>query len=311
MNKQESRQKRKRQEACGQPQIYIHADDFGMTRETTLRIEDCLEHGCLNSVSLLPNGCLREAASWIQKTGVRCSIHINLVEGKALSQAEDLPLLVRADGYMRHSFPGIFLLSLSPARKKLERQLYQEIRAQLLKAAAELPVGQTFGVDSHQHVHMIPLVFRTMLRVIRDENLLVTELRIPVEPIGMYLRIPKIRRTLAPINLLKAMILNFLWIFIRKEFENSGLERCIFCGILFSGKMDETRLRRVFPYFYRRAGREKRNLEFSFHPGYIERGEPFIDSRKYSFQKFYLSPDRKLENQAMHSGNFYKKYLAI
>ena len=38
--------------------LYFHADDYGMTAHGDALIRDCQTHGCLNSVSIVPNGSL-------------------------------------------------------------------------------------------------------------------------------------------------------------------------------------------------------------------------------------------------------------
>ena len=73
----------------------------------------------------------------------------------------------------------------------------------------------------------------------------------------------------------------------------------MFCGILFSGHMDADRVLKVFPHFVRLAQKRGCDLEFLFHPGYIKTGEEFLDSRKASFNAFYLSEGRKAESAAL------------
>ena len=36
--------------------IYINADDFGLSKGINKGIIDCINKGCLNSVSIIPNG---------------------------------------------------------------------------------------------------------------------------------------------------------------------------------------------------------------------------------------------------------------
>lgn len=151
-----------------QPYIYIHADDYGMTPISCQRIRNCMEHGCLNSLSVMPNGCLSEKSELKKRIAVPCSIHINLVEGKALTPANQLHLLVRSDGYMKNSFLELLFLSLSSKRKQLERELYQEIKAQIFEAVKFLPSDETIYLDSHQHTHMIPLIFKTILQIVEE-----------------------------------------------------------------------------------------------------------------------------------------------
>lgn len=282
------------------PYIYIHADDYGMTPVTCQRIQDCWKHGCLNSVSIMPNGCLKSCSELGKIAELPCAIHLNLVEGKALTPAEKINLLVRPDGYMKHSFSDLLLLSLSPKRKKLEEQLYLEMKAQIFKAMQLLSIDGPIMLDSHQHTHMIPLVFKTILRIVEEEQIPVQYMRIPAEPITPFLLEPSLYHTYRPVNLIKNGVLNFLWLFERKKFQMTGIRSALFCGIIFSGNMDANRVMKVFPHFYKKAKKLGCDLEFLFHPGYTELGEKFMDPYKEAFHQFYLSEGRKAENAALH-----------
>lgn len=281
-----------------QPCINIHADDYGMTAQCNARIQTCWEHGCVNAVSVMVNG---NEPLMPEDSRVPVALHLNLVEGKTLSPAEQVPLLVRENGYLKHAFFGLLILSLSPMRRQLEQQLYLEIKAQLAQFQRLFPNEPELLLDSHQHTHMIPLVFSTLLRVIRDLGLRVSYMRIPAEPIGPFLREPSLYLTYRPANLVKNVVLNFLWCFDKKEFRESGISTSIFCGILFSGEMDERRLTRIFPHFWHLAEKRGMDLEFLFHPGAILPGEPFLDPDKTGFCDFYRSPGRQMDGETVRS----------
>lgn len=282
------------------PYIYVHADDYGMTPQTCERIRDCWEHGCLNSISLVPNGCRDYAEQCRGDARIPCAIHLNLVEGKGLMPADQIDLLVREDGYMKNSFLGLLLLSLSPKRKKLKEQLYLEIREQLLTTLEYFGGGEPIFLDSHQHTHMIPLIFRTLLQVVEECEIPVHYLRIPAEPITPFLLEPSLYPSYSLINLVKNGVLNFLWLFNRRKFRASGISSALFCGIIMSGNMDESRVNKIFPHFYKMAEKRNCNLEFLFHPGYMRKGEKFMDPYKASFHRFYISKGRKAEFDMLH-----------
>ncbi|MDO4490598.1 MAG: ChbG/HpnK family deacetylase [Lachnospiraceae bacterium] len=283
------------------PHIYIHADDYGMTPETCKRILDCRDHGCLNSISIMPNGCLKEKEELENVQDLDKAVHLNLVEGKALTPAEQIPLLVREDGYMKNSFFQLLLLSLSGKRKELEQEMELELKAQIHAVQRLLPRGRALMLDSHQHTHMIPLIFRVLLRIVKEEQLPVSYLRISAEPLLPFLREPSLFRTIQPVNLVKNLLLNFLWLFEKPAWKKSGIPGAIFCGILFSGHMDGQRVMKVVPHFYSLAKKKGMNLEFLFHPGYTEPGEELFDPWKKEFHSFYLSCGRKEEFDALHN----------
>ena len=279
-----------------QPRINIHADDYGMTSQSNARIQTCWERGCVNGVSVMVNG---NEPLLPANSRVPAALHLNLVEGKPLSSAEKIPLLVRKDGYFKHSFFGLLILSLLPLCKELEYQLYLEIEAQLAEFRRLFPNEPELLLDSHQHTHMIPMVFATLLRVVQDCGLRVSYLRVPAEPIGPFLREPSLYHTYQPTNLLKNAVLNFLWCFDRKKFRKSGISTSIFCGILFSGEMDQQRLTKVFRHFMRLAVKRNMDLEFLFHPGAILPGEPFLDPEKTGFCDFYRAPGRQTDGETV------------
>lgn len=283
------------------PAVYIHADDYGMNLNSSRRILECRMNGCLDGISILPNGCLEEAVPMLEGTQLKRAIHINLVEGKALSQSNRASLLTDKRGYMKHSFLGLLILSMSPAKRKFQKQVYQEIYAQLQRSRAFLEGSSKICLDSHQHVHMIPLIYREMMKAAEDAGFSVDYLRIPAEPLIPYLKTPSVIKTISFVNLIKNILLNLLFCFTRKEFRNSGIKTAVFCGIMFAGNMDQKRVEMVYPAFYQYALLRGMDLELLFHPGSIEKGEKFLDEQKKSFNRFYLSEGRKEEYRALHS----------
>ena len=104
--------------------VYICADDYGMTEKSCGRIEECVKNGVLNRISIFPNTSLSDIKERIKYINASLSAHINLVEGKPVSPAENVSLITDKRGYFRYSFIGLLALSLSPERKELERQIY-------------------------------------------------------------------------------------------------------------------------------------------------------------------------------------------
>ncbi len=84
--------------------IWFHADDFGVTTGQSERILDCYQNGALNSISVIANTPVLEETLEIldradpDKTRIRRVLHLNFVEGKPLSGAENVPDLVDSSG---------------------------------------------------------------------------------------------------------------------------------------------------------------------------------------------------------------------
>lgn len=274
--------------------VYICADDYGWNESASLRIEQCAKLGALHKVSVFPNLGNVDLQKVAEHKDVRLSLHLNLVEGKCMADANLVDLIADEAGNLKHTFVGLLKLNLFQG-KKLEEQVYREIKAQILFWKGILPEDRGFCVDSHQHTHMIPAVWKALLRVLREEKIQPEYLRIPVEPILPYLKTPALYFTYSPINLAKQWLLKFLWMLNRDRIEEKNLSGAHFMGILFSGKMDEKRVRKILPRYMKLAEKDGRDIEVLFHPGYLEKGEIDLKKQRIVFEKFYLSKDRKTE----------------
>lgn len=275
--------------------VYICADDYGMTQKSCDRIEECIKNGVLNRISIFPNTALSGIGDRIKDINASLSAHINLVEGKPVSDTKDVGLITDERGYFRYSFTGLLALSLSPKRKELKRQIYTEISAQLERWCTEIAPGKPLEIDSHQHTHMIPLVFRVLMSVIRDKGYDVKYIRFPSEPVLPYIKTPSLYKTYSLINIIKQQLLKFFGLINRRALKASNIGTALFMGILFSGNMDENRVNKILPHYLKLCEKTGRDAELLFHPGYIERGEELFDTEKQSFNKFYYSPGRKTE----------------
>lgn len=282
-----------------EPYIYYCADDYGMTEESCRRIEDCRRNGCLNKVSVFPNSELPDLKQRLTALGLSCSIHLNLVEGKALSEPSEIPLLADAEGRFRHSFFGLLCLSLTKPRQ-LKDQIYRELDRQLRRAQTFLPDGAPIMLDTHQHTGMIPGIFSTLLKLVRDRNLDVRYIRIPAEPLMPFITAPSAYMTYTPVNLIKQWVLKCCNLFNKRKLRASGIPTAYFFGIVLSGDMETKVVQKILPKYIKLARKKEMNIEVLFHPGFIEQGEPLFDPHKTSFHGFYLSQGRKKEYDALH-----------
>ena len=66
-------------------------------------------------------------------------------------------------------------------------------------------------------------------------------------------------------------------------------------GIMFSGKLNEEKIKKLLPHYLKLAKRNKKDIEIAFHPGYKKTGEKLIDGSRSDFDKFYSSPWREIE----------------
>ncbi|MBR2861874.1 MAG: ChbG/HpnK family deacetylase [Clostridia bacterium] len=274
--------------------VYFCADDYGIAKQCNNRIEKCLDDGVLNKVSVLPNGETENFKLRLEEKGAKISLHLNLVEGYPLSSPQDVPLLITPQGTFKHSFVGLLFLSLSKNRRDFEKQIYKEIQKQLEFWKTNLGDAPLW-LDSHQHVHMIPLVFRTLLKALEDEKIKVEYLRIPSEPILPYLLTPSLYLKLRPINLIKQWLLNFLALVNRKALKKSKIPYAYFMGVAFSGFLTKEKIEKLLPKYLKLAQMHNKDVEITLHPGFLEAGESLSIGCRADFEKFYFSSGRKQE----------------
>lgn len=285
--------------------IYFCADDYGVGEVCNKRIEDCLGGKLLNKISVLPNGEIENFKECLQEGYPKLSLHLNLVEGYPLSARRDVDLIVNENGSFKYSFIGLFLLSFAPNRSKYEKQIYCEIKNQIefwKKNTGDRPIF----IDSHQHTHMIPFVFKLLLRAIRETETKVEYLRIPAEPIMPYLSTASLYFKYSLSGIVKQWLLKILWIFGRKSFKKSKIKTALFMGAMFSGKVDSQRLLKMLPKYLKLAERKNYDIEIGFHPAYLEKGEKLMGGCREDFKKFYASPWRKTEYETLMNFKFQK-----
>ena len=274
--------------------IYFCADDYGLNDISSMRIKECIEKGVLNKVSVFPNLKEIDLRELLESKIIRISLHLNLVEGKCMANPEEIDLLVDKNGNLKHTFGGLFKLGLLN-REKFEAQIYKEIKAQVLFWKNTLPEDVPFCIDSHQHTHMIPSVFKALIKVLRDEKIDAEYIRIPTEPLLPYIKTPSLYLTYSVINLIKQWLLNFLWLINKRVLKNDTISTAYFFGILFSGRMDEKRVKKILPKYIKLAKKYDRDIEVLFHPGYLGKSETDFDNKNIAFEQFYLSENRKIE----------------
>ena len=274
--------------------IYTCADDYGLCDNTSFHIQQCIDEGALNKVSVFPNLEKIDLSEILENKNIRISLHLNLVEGMCMADADEIDLIADKSGNFKHAFGGLFKLNLFQG-KKLEAQVYKEIKAQVLFWKSILPEDVPFCIDSHQHTHMIPSVFKALLKVLNDEKIDLKYMRIPTEPLLPFVKTPSLYFTYSPINIIKQWLLNFLWLINKKEAKKYKIPTSYFFGILLSGKMDEKRVKKILPKYIKMAEKDGRDIEVLFHPGYLEKNEIDFKNKNIVFKKFYSSENRKTE----------------
>lgn len=278
--------------------IYICADDYGLNEQSSMHIQQCIDEGALNKVSVFPNFEQIDLHKILKNKNIRISLHLNLVEGKCMANSDEINLIADGNGYLKYTFGGLFKLNMF-YRRKFEAQVYKEIKAQVLFWKSILPKDVPFCIDSHQHTHMIPAVFKALLQVLSDEKIDLTYMRIPAEPLLPYIKMPSLYFSYSGINLIKQWLLNVLWLINKRRTKAYKIQTSYFFGILLSGEMDEKRVNTILPHYIKLAEKDGKDIEVLFHPGYLDKSENDLKKQNIVFDKFYLSKNRKIEFESV------------
>lgn len=278
--------------------IIFHADDFGITEDQSRQILDCADRGVLNSLSVMPNSERAEACVRLLAGRDLCvSAHLNLTEGKPVLPAERVPLLVDEKGYFCLSFAKLFLKSLAGENSDFAKQVRDELTAQVHRVRGLFPEGTVVNLDSHQHIHMIPLLFRMTLGL--AENTPGVRIRLTSEPVGPFLKKPRFYRTYRLINWVKVFLLKTFAASNRKRLKKRGMDAPVFFGVLMTGHMDLERVSALLGDFVRIAEKQGRDLEVLFHPGRVAEASECLNPNNAELVNAQLSENHEKEHDAL------------
>lgn len=290
--------------------IWFHADDFGVTKDQSERILECYKNGVLNSISVLPNTrAQEEALKLLDETDpdgrrIRRVLHINFVEGRPLAGAENVPELVDSTGCFNKSFIQFFkwnYLKRGAERQKLKDQLKLEIAAQLRAVTTEKDYKIT-AIDSHQHYHMIPIIFDSLMEILSDkefEHIRINHIRIPVDPLSPLLHNARMLGGVPKINWVKWCILKIYMKRNKNILQNRGIKVPVFFGIFYTCEMKKEVVEALLPAYKAYADKRDGELELMFHPGNLTAAYELLDERSSGLAEFYMSDNRYYEAECL------------
>lgn len=289
--------------------IDVHADDYGLTLNTSKKIMEGINAGKLSSISVMPNtNCFEQARAYFYeniKDGKEpaISVHLNFMEGYCVSDKGQLSYLVNEEGLFHISWGALVKYNYNPLiREKVKNQLKNEIRAQLKRVIEGynlLDNGKRLRVDSHQHTHMIPIVMESLIEVIKEEKFSAEYIRISKEPWTVYLKKMHFVSSYRIINIVKVIILNWYSIKGEKCLKELGIPTMLLSGVFLSGKMDSVRVSALLPDLIENAKKRRVQLEVLFHPGLALEEEIGKEFNHPDANEFYLSNNRQIEYDAM------------
>jgi hopanoid biosynthesis associated protein HpnK len=238
--------------------LIVNADDFGLEEEINSGIIEAHLHGVVTSTSLIANGGAFDHAVALahENPGLDVGAHLTLTRGPSLVGGPlldpvEVPSLVKGDG----------LFSQNPttlaARIVLgfvsSSQIRKELRAQMEKiTSAGIRITH---VDSHQHIHMAPPVFRIVVELACEFG--VKWLRLPI---GCFL--PRSGPRAGALGRLKSEILARLAARDLPVMTSAGLRSAQYhVGVDFSGRLLEDEIEHIV------ANLPDGIIELSCHPG--------------------------------------------
>ena len=303
------------------PTVDIHADDYALTIGTSKDILSCMEKGQLDSISVIPNmSCFRECMELLYQAIPtfpflpEMSVHLDFVEGRSLSGAGLVPMLTRSGSdLMSVSWGQLFLLSYLPwKRRAAKEQLKREIKAQVEAAQAAISramdkakehgvsCGQKhIRIDSHQHTHMIPIVWEALTEVIEEEQYEVEYIRNSKEVLWAFLAEISLWKTYRPINFVKNRLLSLYSHKVDYYVKTHGMEPMYVWGLVMSGHMDYDRIVKLYPKITEKAKKDNCVLEMIFHPGQMLPEEVSEEIDEEAAKAFCLRSDRHVEMDAV------------
>ena len=241
----------------------------------------------------------------------RSGLHLNLVEGPCCADPTTIPLLVDERGMFRNDFVRLLMMSAGPQRRDLAAQTKIECEAQIERFLQLFPeMRDGMRIDSHQHVHAIPLVFDALLAALTARGVRVERMRLPSEPLGPHRRCGTLALS-GTANRAKALLLTRLCRRVHARVPD-GCATPVFCGVVLSGKMScaTPQLARAFEEEASclaavRAARDRHPLlpedaqvEMLFHPVSVP-VEECLDPLNAPFASACASPERDEEAQTI------------
>ena len=132
--------------------IIINADDLGYDYITNAAIEDAFRVGCITSATILANSNTWEDVHRIVDANPNASfgVHLNLIEGKALTQSK----VLFENGIVDKN--NCFTKRIKTVRfpdEALQNAIFEELNAQVCVVRMQESIRITH-FDSHQHTHM-------------------------------------------------------------------------------------------------------------------------------------------------------------
>ncbi len=303
-----------------QVQIELHADDYGESVHTSEDILELMKAGCLDGISILTNmHCFEETSRMLLETVPELpfvpylSVHIDLVEGRSLVEytvGQPLPwnwkklyltsyhIPTKDNGGQLMKYAGVEQRLIEEVRLQIRRGW--ELIRQVYDLADEKGIpckSHGLRLDSHQHTHLIPIVWKSLMHATEEEAWDIEYIRTAHEPLGVFFK--HLSMVWNPIGFVKNRILAVHAPKVEKYILNRGQKPAYMWGLLMSGHMDMDRIESIMPDMIRKCARNGYDLEINIHPGRMLTSEQNEEIPTESAETFYLRDERCMEAQTV------------
>lgn len=240
--------------------IIINADDFGLCTGVNRAVMEAHTDGILTSATLMANMPAAPEAVKIAKElpNLGVGLHMNLLDGKALSNSKKVKVLLNSDGHFKYSAVKLAVKSIFSEKIKeaIEIELTEQIKWMLNKGI------RPTHFDSHKHFHCFSSIYPIVCRLAEEFGIGV--IRWPFEPATVCSadwpaittkdrRRAFIIRTMARLN---------------QRLTGRYIKTDLFLGLAHTGRIDEQ--------FWAEVARTQLTgvVEIMTHPGYTDGLKP-------------------------------------
>ncbi len=214
--------------------LIVNADDFGISEKVNEGIYNAFTHGILTSTSIIANGRAFDHAVGIYKTiqDLDAGVHLTLLEEQPVADKSRIPSLLTAEGSFKKNATN-FTKDYFLGKINLDEVLF-EFEVQILKIKdSGISISH---MDSHQHIHMLPGIFKIAVALARKHN--IPAIRIPYERPRRYM----LKKSSMFLRLIQLMVLNR---FCRYNVLSGLISPNYFVGFYYSGNLTYEYLKRI------------------------------------------------------------------
>jgi len=146
--------------------LIINADDFGQNADISNAIIDLAAKKGITSTTVMANSDFPMYMEKLEASGLGIGLHLNLIEGKPLSEPATVFSLINEQGNFKNwqqLFTGFISGKVNKSHIEIE-------------IASQIEFLESFGIqishiDSHKHIHQYPILGTFILSVLKRKGI--------------------------------------------------------------------------------------------------------------------------------------------